>query len=344
MSFRLLLVGCGARGRKWDEVVHRLDGIAVVGYVDSNLAAARTLAKATDCPVFSDLNQGLKEVRADAVLLVTPPDTRQHQMEAILQHRLPVLSEKPLAVDLPAAVAMVQALDAAEVPLSISVQYRYLPVTRKIREFVTGGQLGQPGFSQFTYLRNRDGAAPHLNKYPLTMKQPMLLEETVHHYDLIRYCYGAGPVWLQAHTWNPSWSMYAHDSNVAAMIEMSNGVRLQYLGTWTAGWNEHQFRWRTDFERGIITQESNYSDLFLADMDDSKLRPVQLEPFTPNLDDTERLLRQFVDSIQAGTPGPCSGRDHLQTLAMVFAVMESSETGSRVDMNDFRQRHGIPPT
>jgi predicted dehydrogenase len=341
MSFRLLLVGCGARGRKWDEVARRFDDVAVVGYVDSNVTAARILGEGNNCPSFDDLDQGLREVRADAVLLATPPDTRRYQMEAILQYRLPVLSEKPLAVDLQAALSIVRAFEAAEVPLSVSVQYRYLPVTKKIRELVAGGQLGQPGFSQFIYLRNRDGAAPHLNKYPLKMKQPMLLEETVHHFDLIRYCYGVEPLWLEAHTWNPSWSMYADDSNVAAMLEMSNGLRLQYLGTWTAGWNEHQFRWRTDFEQGIITQESNYGDLFLADMADSNLRRVTLEPFTPNLDDTERLLRQFVDSVQSGALAPCNGRDHLRTLAMVFGAMASSEAGCRIDMNDFLNRHGI---
>jgi predicted dehydrogenase len=173
----------------------------------------------------------------------------------------------------------------------------------------------------------------------------MLVDQTIHHFDLIRYCYRAEPVWIQGNTWNPSWSAYAHDSNVASFMELSNGVKVQYLGTWTGGWNQMWFEWRTDCERGIVAQRQLFSDLYTAAASDSELTRVPLEPFDAFHDDSRRLLRHFVDSVQSGKPVPCDGWDHLQTLAMVFATMESSETGRRIEMDAFRHRYGIrqPP-
>ena len=39
---------------------------------------------------------------------------------------------------------------------------------------------------------------------------------------------------ISARTWNPPWSMYADDANVAALITFANGVEVTYQGTWAA--------------------------------------------------------------------------------------------------------------
>ncbi|MGQ0571238.1 MAG: Gfo/Idh/MocA family protein [Armatimonadota bacterium] len=345
MAFQLVLAGCGARGKMWAEVIDRADHVTVAACVDTKLSNARALAGPRGRPAFDDLGAALGAVRTDAVLVVTPPATHREVIELLLRQRVPILAEKPLADKLSDAVELVKRAQDAAVPLSLSVQFRYLPVSVRMRQILAEQRFGRPGFAQFTYLRNRDPYAPHLNwgtRYPVAVRHPMLVDQTIHHFDLIRFCYQAEPVWMETHTWNPSWSLYGHDSNVASLMELRNGVMVQYLGTWTGGWNELQFEWRTDCERGIVTQKKLFSDLWTAATGDQALMEVPLEPFDAFFDDSARLLRDFVDSITMGRPVPCDGWDHLQTLAMVFAAMESSETGSRVDMKVFRQRYGIP--
>lgn len=345
MTFRVIVVGCGARGRMWSEVIDRMAGEATLAAaVDTTLAHARALADPRGAPAFADVESALENVAADAVLVVTPPATHRTVIERVLRHRRPILAEKPLADDLPDAVALVRQAEEANVPLSLSVQFRYLPVSRRLRELLIARPYGRPGFAHFTYLRNRDPYAPHLNwgtRYPLTARHPMLVDQTIHHYDLIRFCYQAEPVWLQAHTWNPPWSRYGHDSNVATFMELTNGVKVHYLGTWTGGWNQMQFEWRTDCERGVVTQRELFGELYVAGVDESTLTHVPLEPFDAFYDDSAALLRAFAASLREGSAVPCDGRDHLQTLAMVFAAAESAESGCRVDMDDFRRRRGL---
>jgi predicted dehydrogenase len=344
MAFRVIVVGCGARGSMWAKVIDRMAGEATLAAaVDTHLPYARAVAEPRGAEAFADLEAALETVAADAVLVVTPPATHRAVIERVLRHRRPILAEKPLADNLADAVALVRQAEEAGVPLSLSVQFRYLPVSRRLRELLEDQVYGRPGFAQFTYLRNRDPYASHLNwgtRYPVTARHPMLVDQTIHHYDLIRFCYQAEPVWLQAHTWNPSWSRYGHDSNVATFMELTNGMKVQYLGTWTGGWNQLQFEWRTDCERGIITQRELFGGLYVAGVDDAALTPVPLEPFDAFYDDSAALLRAFAASLREGATVPCDGRDHLQTLAMVFAAIESAERGCPVDMDDFR-RHGL---
>jgi len=344
MDFRILQVGCGMRGRAWTEVLDDMEGVRAVGYVDTNLGNAQALAISRGQPAFDNLEVALRSVDVEGVLVVTPPATHQSLLEQVLRYRLPILTEKPLADTMEGAVSIVATAEERSIPISVGMQFRYLPVTRMIRQLIDEGRYGQPGFALFTYLRNRDPYLPHLNwgsRYPVNQPHVKLLDSTIHHYDLMRYCYGSEPAWLQTYTWNPTWSKYGHDSNVASLMKLSNGVMVQYLGTFTAGRNELQFEWRTDCEGGIISQRSLFGDLFVATSDAPTMTPVPLESCTPFLDDSRQLLSEFVRSLSAGQPVPCSGREHLSTLAMVFGAIESAETGQRVDMDEFRRRYGL---
>src|SRR2546430_10930802 len=70
------------------------------------------------------------------------------------------------------------------------------------------GAIGAPGFARYVYWRNRDGYRPGLNRYPLTMRQPMLYEQTIHHLDEMRFVYDAEVERVSCRCHNPPWSMY----------------------------------------------------------------------------------------------------------------------------------------
>jgi predicted dehydrogenase len=328
----------------WGTVIDRRPDVVHSGLVDTNSdALAAFAATRPGIPVFTDLDEALAATESDAVLLVTPPAGHLAQAQSIFAAGLPLLSEKPLTLDLAEAVQVVDVAAAAQRPLMVCLNFRYLPVSRKIRELVTSQAVGAPGFGLFAYLRNRDGRAPHLNKYPLVMEHPMMLEQSIHHLDLIRYCYAREVETVSCRTWNPGWSMYAHDSNVNCLLGLAGGLEVNYIGTWTGGWNELQFQWRTDCSDGVIVQRQLFEDLAFARMSDPALTAVELPRFQAFFDDTDALLGAFVAHLRAGAPLECSGADHLYTLALCFAAIESSQTGRTVEMAEFYARHGITP-
>ena len=342
MSRSLLLVGLGTRGRMWARVIDALPGAYIAAAVDpSEQARAEFAASHAATPIFAALADALAATSCAAALLVTPPDGHLDQCRMLFNAGLPVLAEKPLAVTLADAVAIVAMADAAGLPLSVGLNFRYLPVHQKQRELLSSAFLGTVGFGHFIYRRNRDGRRPGINKYPLTMRQPMMLEQTIHHFDLIRYCYVREVESILCRTWNPPWSMYADDANVHALLRLEGGIEINYFGTWSGGWNQPGFEWRTDSEQGVLVQRELFSDLAYARTADPSLTPIPVAPAEAFYDDSAALLTDFLAALDQDTPAPCDARDHLRTLALCFAGIESAETGRAVRMREFYERHAI---
>jgi len=339
---RILQAGLGARGRMWAEIVTSLGDVTLAGAVDLSEAARNAFRERYPAvPVFSDLQAALAAERYDAAVLVTPPDGRLPDVRRIVDAGLALLAEKPLALELAEAVELVRLAEDAGVPLMVGLNFRYLPVSQQLRGLLAAGMFGRLGNGQFVYVRNRDGRRPELNKYPLTMRHPMMLEQSIHHLDLIRFCYGREVEHIVCRTWNPPWSMYAHYSNVSCLLALEGGVEVNYIGTWTSGWNELEFQWRTDCEAGVIVQRELFDSLATAATGDPALTPVPLPPCRPFYDDTAALLQRFVDHLRGTRELECSGRDHLRSLALCFAAIESSTSGRAVELAQFYRRYAM---
>jgi len=173
------------------------------------------------------------------------------------------------------------------------------------------------------------------------MRQPMMLEQSIHHLDLIRYCYDREVESIMCRTWNPPWSMYADDANVHALLTLDGDVAIHYFGTWSGGWNVPGFEWRTDCEGGVFVQRELFSDLAFAKTTDSTLTPIAITAAEAFYDDTALLLKEFLRALEEQTEAPCGARDHLRTLALCFAGIESSVSGRAITMKDFYEQHGL---
>ena len=334
---RFILVGLGARSRVWRRVLAEHPDCRVVGVVDTD--AERRAAAEDEAPgtaTGSSLSDVAGRVDADVALLCTPPGGRHEQVAAACAAGLAILAEKPLADTLADAEAHVAAAAGAGVPLAVGLNFRYLRVTRALRELFSADRLGRPEFGRFTYERWRDGRLPHLNKYPLTMSQPMLWEQSIHHFDLMRFVYDAEPVRISARTFNPSWSMYEGDANVGALISFTDGIEVTYQGTWAGNWQRMGFEWRTECRRGVAVQGAMFGDLAYGLRDDPELTPVPLADEEPWVDDARALLDDFVDHLEGNAPLPCSGTDHLSSLRMVEACIRASAGGETVHLDDLR--------
>ena len=131
----------------WSTIVDRVEGVELSGVVDVNPQALAAFAvQYPAVPRFTDMAAALAATTSDAVLLVTPPDGHLAQARQIFAAGLPLLAEKPLTLDLPEAVAIVDLAAQARLPLVVGLNFRYLPVSQKIRELVATEAVGAPGF------------------------------------------------------------------------------------------------------------------------------------------------------------------------------------------------------
>jgi predicted dehydrogenase len=343
---RTLLVGVGTRGKHWARIMHDESRCEVVGYMDvspDNLAAINAEFPVPEEALFTDLDAALAGVEADLVVLATPPMGHLEQARKIFDSGRDLLAEKPLAVDLAEAVEIVRLADATGRKLTVGLNFRYQEATMAAKRMFDEGTFGAPSFAQYTYWTNRDGKRPGINKYPLTMHQPMLYEQSIHHLDQFRFTYDREVVRVSAVTHNPPWSMYEDDASVFALLEMEGGLLVNYFGTWSGETKQRWFSWRTDCPEGAVWQREMFRDLAIVRKGSDTPEPVDLPEQESLVDDARAMFTDICDQLLAGVDEPVpSGRDHIKTLALTVACEESSKTHAVVEMAEFYARHGIP--
>ena len=64
-----------------------------------------------------------------------------------------------------------------------------------------------------------------------------------------------------------------------------------------------------------------------------------IEPFYT---DTVGLLDEFAGCLKSGRPPETSGKDHLKTLSLILACIESAVTGKKVYLDEFMKGLGFP--
>ncbi|MEZ4499212.1 MAG: Gfo/Idh/MocA family oxidoreductase [Thermomicrobiales bacterium] len=113
---RLIVVGLGSFGPGWARLVHATPEVELAAVVEPmderrNTVAAE-LGLAPD-QAQRDLATALLEVDADAVIVVTPPQTHLDVARVAIEQGKPVLVEKPLAATMDDARAIVALAEEA---------------------------------------------------------------------------------------------------------------------------------------------------------------------------------------------------------------------------------------
>lgn len=140
---RISLVGCGRISRNHFDAIARIDGLELVAVCDSVTERAKAAGEAQDVPWFVHIDDMLREVPSDAVVIATPSGLHpQHGIAAAKAGRH-VITEKPMAISLHAADALVQACDDAGVRLFVVKQNRLNPPVQLVKRALDKGRFGR---------------------------------------------------------------------------------------------------------------------------------------------------------------------------------------------------------
>lgn len=143
---RMAVIGVGHLGKEHARIVAGLPDVELVGVVDPNAEQARAVAQRLGTQAYADLRPLLGHIDAASVAA----STRFHSVLAteLLQQRIPVLVEKPLAATLEEAEALVELSQRQQTILQVGHIERFNPAYEELTKrrlqpkFVTCERLG----------------------------------------------------------------------------------------------------------------------------------------------------------------------------------------------------------
>ena len=330
MALRLLQVGFGSWGLDWTKKVRDTPEVEVVGVADLNPAALAAAAERYDLPeraCFASFDEALTQTSAEAVLITAGAAVHVPLALAALGAKKHVLVEKLFALTLTEAKMVVDAARAQNCTLMVSQNYRFFPAPVAVRELIRLGAIGEVGRVRVDFRFNMAGQLSPGHPY-FSLPDPLLLDMSIHHFDLLRYTLGEART-VTCESWNPPGSPFVYDAAAAATVELASGGAVTYQGSWLGTpptpWGGV---WRLEGSRGTLTWSSRNGRDLSGDEVMLNGRRVTL----PELARTGRqgVLSAFAEAVRSGQAPPSSGAENLGSLALTLGAISSAATAQTV--------------
>lgn len=338
MKLRLIQVGLGTWGLSWTQVALGRPEVMLAGLVDPEPAALEAAGALSDIPAerrFADLAGALAAVECDAVLITAGLGAHAPLAEAALRAGKHVLVEKPF-VETPAeARGLAELAERQSRALMVSQNYRFYPAARAARALVAEGRLGPPVAVDLDFRQNAPAFVPAGHRY-YGSRQPLLMDMSIHHFDLLRFVLGREPERILCRGYQPAGSPFSDPPAASALISFAGGTLARYHATWLSPGPLTNWAgaWRIVCTDGEILWTSRgvglRNERVTIRHGDGRAERLAL----PALRATDRAgsLAAFAAAIAAGVEPESSARDNAGSVALMAAAVASAEGGGWVDL------------
>lgn len=331
----------GGWGRYWARrMLPQLPEIELVGCVDRDPRALALTVEQVGVPAercFTSFERAVVRTDPEVVLVVTTLDGHVPVARAALEAGRHVLVEKPFAPSLAEARALVDLAEERGRVLMVSQNYRFFPAVRAVVELMRTGELGALHGVEIDFRHRTTVPEPSLRTGHLVLAQPLLMDMSIHHFDLLRLVLGRDATRISCQAWNQPWSGFVGPPTAIAAIRFGD-VHVSYRGTWVtwAANTSWAGEWRMTFERGEVWWTSR--DLPGSEDGERVVirgaggveRRLPL-PVLPLVDQAGSLA-ELVAAVRAGRQPESSGRENLGSLALALAAVESAERDEPVTL------------
>lgn len=291
-GIKMGIIGLGAFGKKILKPIsflHTKGELEVHAVCDIDLNLAQSIAEENNIPYYFDSHQEmLSKTDLDLIYIATPPATHETILHDVLEHKIHVFCEKPLANSVAEAKNMWLKAKAANVVHAVHFGQNYSPQINKFHQLIEDGYIGE--------LR-RINLTMHYPSWPPEWQQNswisgreqggFLLEQGVHFINIIQRIFGKI---THVHSQVNYPDSESSESNVVASMLLENGVQVLIDGlTGIAG---EEFVTLTAYGSEGTISFKNFKELLVGKAGHS-LEKVELDPPGKNA----WILNHIIDAI-----------------------------------------------
>ena len=342
---RIAIIGFGLVGLRHAEALEKVDGVQLCAVADpSDESLEQASAKAV--PHFDQLDKLIEKTSPDGVILATPTTLHATHARLCIDADIPVLIEKPLAINAIEGRAIVQHAQAKNVQIMVGHHRRFNPIIQKAHKVISEGQIGDvksvhatcwfykpDSYFDVAPWRKFDGAGP-------------ISVNLAHDIDLIRHlCGEIAEVQAQA---TPSSRGYENEEVAVALLRFANGavgtvsVSDGIVAPWSWEFTSREyplypFTGQSAYQIGGTQGSLSIPDLSLWTHDQARdwWSPMSANVLSCDLSDPLiNQIKHFASVIRKNALPLVSGREGLRTLAVIEAIQIAAKTGRKIQLAD----------
>ena len=307
------LIGLGRHGARYAQhLLEQGSPARLVAVCRRDILQGEAFARKHQIRYYQDYTGLIRDPEVEAIVVVTPPTLTYPIARESIQHKKPLLIEKPLAASAQDAYRIVERASQVNVPIMTAHTLRYENTIKKLKD-----DCQCVGKWQYLSLTSRLEYRPHS---PEDVKawngRGALLEFGIHLLDVIRFITGEEirEVYCeiaqkkQGNPENQIWGRLTTQSGIPCLLDVSRVSQSRMTHIDLIG---ETGQLRADWTTGTLRFQQHRN------------KPVE-QRFSPT--STIRLILQdFIQALKSGTTIPISGEDGLHAIEIAEACYESAK-------------------
>ena len=335
------IVGCGRIAKRHSELLGNgvIPGAKLAAVCDVVPEKAEKIGEQFGVPWYTDMHKMMQEIKPAVVTILTESGNHARDTIALSQYGAHIVVEKPMALTLSDADAMIDACDKAGVRLFVVKQNRFNVPVVKLREALEAGRFGKLVMGTVRVRWCRPQAYYDQDSWRGTWAQDggVLTNQASHHVDLLEWMMG-DVVRVSAMSATRLVDIEAEDT-AAVTLQFANGA----LGIIEATGGTRP----KDLEGSIsilgeggtvviggfaVNKLETWNFVDAEPDDDAVVQNYSVNP--PNVYGFghQAYYEHVVDVISNGGPQLVDGLTGRRSLELISAIYESIETGRTVDL------------
>jgi predicted dehydrogenase len=229
---KVALIGAGKMGISHLSILGAHPDVQITGVSDTSKMVLDVFKKFTTFPGFTDYEQMLNEVDADAVFVAVPTKFHASMIRKVLEKGKHVFAEKPFCLSVEEGKELVEMAAARKLVNQVGYHNKFVGTFRELKKIVQGGYLGE----LFHFTGEAYGPVVIRPKQGNWRADPAegggcLMDYASHVIDLINDT--VGPIQkVKGAVLKPLFSKSVDDS-VSSLLELSNGLSGVLLVNWS---------------------------------------------------------------------------------------------------------------
>lgn len=325
------IIGCGFFATHHFEAWQRIPDVEIVAACDQDPARAKRFGVRS----YLSAEEMIEREELDFVDIATRPESHLHLASLAARKKIPVICQKPVAVNWESAVALVELMESSGVRFMIHENWRWQAWYRVAQQMIQRGDIGAPTTYGFR-TRTKDGLGdqPYPRQtYFRELPRCLIYEALIHHLDTARFLFGEiRSIYCETGRRNPN--IKGEDS---AMITVSHGDGVR-------GWIDGNRYIDPDPDgpvmgEAIFEGEDGYLLLLgTGDIYRNRTLAWKNEVTAGYRGDSVRGTQShFISCLRSGEPFESGGREYLPSFAAMEAAYRSASERRAVDISEFLQ-------